>query len=81
MRSAIYAVIALTVVPVGAHQRGVVSGVTVPPAPAQVGVPVSITNVHVQDGEDHLSLVHVDAGTPDQTVLEGLVDTALSKLG
>lgn len=44
------------------------------------GVPVSITNIHIQEGDEHLSLVHVDGGVPDSTVLEGLAATALTKM-
>ena len=43
MRAELWAMIALLTVPVAAQQRGVVSGVVVPKAPAQVGVPVEIT--------------------------------------
>jgi hypothetical protein len=44
------------------------------------GVGVSITNVHVQQGDDALALTHVDAGTPEVTVIEGFVTKALAKL-
>jgi hypothetical protein len=45
------------------------------------GAGVSITTVHLQDGDLEASLVHVDLGTPDPAVLEGYVAKALAKLG
>lgn len=44
------------------------------------GAAVSITNVHVQQGDYELSLVHVDLGTPDPTLIEGFAAKALAKL-
>ena len=45
------------------------------------GAGVSITTVHVQEGDHETSLVHVDLGTPEPALLEGYVSTALAKLG
>jgi hypothetical protein len=44
------------------------------------GAGVSITNIHLQQGDVELALTHVDLGTPDPAVLEGFATTALAKL-
>lgn len=45
------------------------------------GAAVSVTTIHVQDGDLEVSLVHTDLGTPDAAALEGLVAKAIAKLG
>ena len=44
------------------------------------GAGVSITNMHIQDGDHELVLTHVDIGTPDPALLEGFATKALAKL-
>ena len=58
MRAQLWAMTALLVVPVTAQQRGVVSAVAVPRAPAQVGVPVEITVT----GRNPCGAVRIDPG-------------------
>lgn len=41
---------------------------------------ISITSIHLVEGDLELSFVHVDAGIPDPAVLEGHVAMALAKL-
>ena len=45
------------------------------------GAGVSITNVHLVQGDLEVALVHVDLGTPDPALLESIVATAAAKLG
>ena len=45
------------------------------------GAPVSVTTIHVQDGDLEVSLVHTDLGTPDPAVLDALAAKAVAKLG
>ena len=59
MRAELWAMTALLIVPVVAQQRGVVSGVAVPKAPAQAGVPIEITVT----GRNPCGAVRIDPGT------------------
>jgi hypothetical protein len=45
------------------------------------GAAVSVTTIHVQDGDLEVSLLHTDIGTPDPAALNDLVAKALAKLG
>jgi hypothetical protein len=45
------------------------------------GAAVSITSIHVQQGDVEMALVHVDLGTPDTAAIEALGAKALAKLG
>ena len=58
MRAELWAISTLLMVPVAAQQRGVVSGVVVPKAPAQVGVPAEITLT----GSNPCGAVRLDPG-------------------
>jgi hypothetical protein len=42
--------------------------------------PISITSIHVQQGDRELSLVHVDAAVPEPEVLEGYAAAAVAAL-
>jgi hypothetical protein len=64
MRAEIWALAAFLTVPLFAQQRGVVSGVAVPKAPAQAGVPVEITIT----GTNPCGAVRIDAGDGTERV-------------
>lgn len=68
MRAEVWMMTALLTLPVGAQQRGVVSGVVVPSAAAQVGVPVTITVT----GTNPCGAVRVDPGDGSERVTHAI---------
>ena len=69
MRAQLWVMTALLIVPAPA-QRGVVSGVAVPKAPAQVGVPVEITVT----GRNPCGAVRIDPGDGSELTTYAIVD-------
>jgi hypothetical protein len=69
MRAELWAMIALLIVPVTA-QRGVVSGVVVPKAPAQAGVPVEITVT----GRNPCGAVRIDPGDGTERITHAITE-------
>jgi hypothetical protein len=68
MRAGIWTMIALLAVPAAAQQRGVVSGVSVPSAPARTGVPVDITVT----GTNPCGAVRVDPGDGTERITHAI---------
>jgi len=68
MRAGIWVITGLLTVPLLAQQRGVVSGVSVPKAPAQTGVPVEITIT----GTNPCGAVRVDPGDGTERVTHAI---------
>ena len=68
MRAELWAMTALLIVPVAAQQRGVVSGVAVPKAPAQAGVPVDITVT----GRNPCGAVRIDPGDGTERITHAI---------
>ena len=70
MRAELWALTALLVVPLDAHQRGIVSGVAVPKAPAQVGAAVEITVT----GRNPCGAVRINPGDGTEPITHAIVD-------
>ena len=68
MRAELWAMTALLIVPVAAQQRGVVSGVVVPKAPAQAGVLVEITVT----GRNPCGAVRIDPGDGTERITHAI---------
>jgi hypothetical protein len=68
MRAGICVIVALSIAPVGGHQRGIVSGVAVPGTPAQAGVPVAITVT----GTNPCGAVRIDPGDGTEPITHPL---------
>jgi hypothetical protein len=68
MRAELWAMSALLIVPVVAQQRGVVSGVAVPKAPAQAGVPIEITVT----GRNPCGAVRIDPGDGTERITHAI---------
>ncbi len=68
MRAEVWMMAALLTAPIAAQQRGVVSGVVVPNAPAQVGVPVAITIT----GSNPCGAVRVDPGDGTERITHAI---------
>jgi hypothetical protein len=68
MRAELWAMTALLIVPVAAQQRGVVSSVVVPKAPAQAGVPVEITVT----GRNPCGAVRIDPGDGTERITHAI---------
>lgn len=70
MRAEMWAMLALLIVPMAGQQRGVVSGVVVPKAPAQAGLPVEITIT----GTNPCGAVRVDPGDGSERITHAITD-------
>lgn len=70
MRAELWAMTALLMVPLAAQQRGVVNGVVVPKAPAQVGAPVEITVT----GSNPCGAVRIDPGDGTERITHAITE-------
>lgn len=70
MRAELWAMAALLAVPIAVQQRGVVNGVVVPKAPAQVGAPVEITVT----GSNPCGAVRIDPGDGTERITHAITE-------